>query len=153
MAPHVYTTVELAQATGFSVRQLDYWAHQQILVPSIQRSRGPGTRKLYGIEDLIQLQFIRRLKHYGWSTQKIRAAINTLRTVIDDPDPLRNAVLIHGRATIIALCKTRQGERILLDALSVGGQQVMGIVLEMLIEEAHQLEAYLGAPVTVAEET
>ena len=32
--------------------------------------------------------------------------------------------------------KTKEGERILLDTLSAGRQQVMGIVLEMLMEEA-----------------
>ncbi len=40
---------------------------------------------------------------------------------------------------LIALCKTKEGERIAIDALSIGGQQVMGVVVEMLIEEAYQL--------------
>ena len=26
ISPHVYTTVEVAQATGFTIRQLDHWA-------------------------------------------------------------------------------------------------------------------------------
>ncbi len=94
---------------------------------------------MYSIDDLVQLQFIHRLKQHGWSTRKIGKAINTLRTVINDPDPLKNAVLVHGKGTLVALCKTKEGERVMLDAFSAGGQQIMGIVLEMLIEEAKQV--------------
>ncbi len=151
MHPRAYTTTEIAQATGFSIRQLDYWARQGLVEPSTQESHGPGTRRLYAIEDLVQLQFIRQLKQYGWSTRKIRKAVNTLRTVMNDPNPLKNAVLVHGKGTIIALCKTREGERMLLDALDTGGQQVMGIVLEMLIEEAQQIVRNRNDPTRDAE--
>src|SRR5437016_11968474 len=139
MASHVYSTIEVAQATGFSVRQLDYWALHGIVVPSIQKAKGPGTSKLYSLDDLVQLQFIRQLKRYGWSTQKIGKAVNTLRDVMNDPNPLKHAVLIHGKNTLFALCKTQEGERIALDALSVGGQQVMSVVIEMLVGEAQQI--------------
>ncbi len=151
MALHEYTTAEVAQATSFSIRQLDYWAQVGLLVPSIQRSHGPGTRKIYSIEDLVQLQFIRQLKCYGWSTRKIWKAINTLRVVMNDPNPLKNAVLVHGKGTLIALCKTKEGERILLDALNTGGQQVMEIVLEMLIEEAQQIASRIGSSEMIKE--
>ncbi len=139
MTSRSYTTAEISEVTGFSMRQLDYWAQKGLVIPSVQESHGPGTRKLYAIEDLIQLQFIRQLKQFGWSTRKIRNAINILRNVMDDPNPLKHAVLIHGKNTLIALYKTKEGERVALDALNVGGQQVMGIVLEMLIEEAQQI--------------
>ena len=151
MAFGAYTTVEVAQATGFSVRQLDYWAQQGLLVPGVQQSHGPGTRKLYSVEDLAQLQLIRRLKQHGWSTRKIRRAVNTLRVVMDDPNPLKNAILVHSKGTLVALCKTKEGERILLDALNAGGQQVMGIVLEMLMEEAQRVAHYIEDSARVRE--
>ena len=144
MSDQVFTTSEIAHITGFSLRQLDYWAARNLIIPAVQQSLGPGTRKLYSIENLIQLQFVKRLKHFRWSTQKIRQAIETLKNVMDDANPLKNAVLVHGNGTIIALCKTKEGERIMLDALSNGGQQVMGIVLETLIEEVQQLD--VGEP-------
>ncbi len=152
-SPHIYTTSEVAKATGFTVRQLDYWMKQKLLVPSIQQSHGPGTHRLYSVEDLIQLQFIRQLRHFGWSLQKIRIAIDTLRDVMSDPNPLKHAVLIHDKTTIIALCKTKEGERILFDTLSAGRQQVMGIVLEMLMEEAIQTMASIDNPRTAKEVT
>ena len=142
MAQDVFTTMNIVHITGFSERQLDYWARQGIVVPSVQQSHGSGSRRLYAIEDLVQLNFIRQLKRHGWSTQKIREAIVRLREIMGDPNPLKSAMLFDGKGTMLALCKTKEGERILLDALSTGGQLVMGIVLEMLIEETLRALTY-----------
>ena len=142
MAQDVFTTMNIVHITGFSERQLDYWARQGRVVPSVQQSHGSGSRRLYAIEDLVQLNFIRQLKRHGWSTQKIREAIVRLREIMGDPNPLKSAMLFDGKGTMLALCKTKEGERSLLDALSTGGQLVMGIVLEMLIEETLRALTY-----------
>ncbi len=139
MAHEVFTTREVVRITGFSERQLNYWARQGIVEPSVQQSHGPGSRRLYAIDDLVQLNFVRQLKRHGWSTQKIREAINRLRDVMGDSNPLKNAMMVDGKGTILALCKTKEGERVLLDALSTGRQLVLGIVLEMLIEETQRV--------------
>jgi hypothetical protein len=52
-----------------------------------------------------------------------------------DPRSLQKAVLVHGSHTILAICKVRGGERIILDTLDPGGQQVMWIYLDILREE------------------
>jgi hypothetical protein len=54
---------------------------------------------------------------------------------MQNADPLKSAVLIDGKRTILAICKTSDGERILLDTLNAGGQQVIWIVLETLAAE------------------
>lgn len=136
IANRIYGTCEVAQISGFSIRQIVYWAKQNIIVPSIQQAHGSGTRRLYNFDDLLQLRFIRQLKNYGWSTQKIREAIHKLQEVMDDPHVLQRAIPIHSARTILAICKTREGERILLDCLDAGGQQVMWIYLWTLQEEA-----------------
>lgn len=135
MQSPVYSTVEVSRLTRFSMRQLDYWAVRGVVTPSVQPARGKGNRKEYALEDLVQFRFIRRLKDQGWSTQKIRKAISILRDVMNDDDPLKHAVLFDGKGTILAMCKTQEGERILLDTLNPGGQQVMRIVLETLVAE------------------
>ena len=142
MAQEVFTTTEVVRITGFSMRQLDYWARQGIVVPSIQQSHGPGSRRLYAIDDLVQLNFIRQLKRHGWSTQKIREAISRLRDVMGDPNPLKSAMLVDGKGTMLAICKTKAGERVLLDILDPGGQQVMWIFLEALLEETQRVVVY-----------
>src|SRR6266699_2745220 len=131
-----YTTAEVAQMSGFSVRQIAYWAKQGIIIPSVQHARGSGTRRRYSFDDLLQLRFVRQLRNRDWSVQKIREAINKLREVMDDPHVLQRAIPIHGAQTILAICKTKEGERILLDCLDPGGQQVMWIYLWTLQEEA-----------------
>lgn len=135
MQAPVYSTAEVAELTGFTVRQLNYWAVRGIVVPSVHQAHGKGSRKLYAWEDLIQFRYIQHLTNAGWSTQKIRGTINTLREVMGDSDPLKRAILFPAKNTILALCRTQAGERILLDAIKPGGQQVMLIVLEMLVAE------------------
>jgi DNA-binding transcriptional MerR regulator len=134
-----YTTAEVAEISGFSVRQISYWAKQEIIVPSVQQAHGSGTRRRYSFDDLLQLRFMRQLMKHGWSLQKIREAINRLRGVMDDPNSLQKAVLVHGSRTILAICKTKEGERIILDTLDPGGQQVMWVILETLKEETERI--------------
>lgn len=143
MNKELFTTSEIVHITQFTERQLNYWDQQGILKPGGRQANGSGSRRLYTLDDLVQLRVIRMLKQHGWSTQKIREAISRLRDVIGHPDPLKSVVLVDGKGTILALCKTKEGERVLLDALSSGGQLVMGIVLEMLIEEARQITAHV----------
>lgn len=135
MQEPVYTSTEVAHITGFSLRQLDYWARKKMIIPSFQQAHGSGSQRLYTVEDLVQLNIVRQLKKHNWSTQKIHKAIETLKDIMNDANPLRNALLIHGKGTIFALSKTREGERLLIDALSTTGQQVMSFVLETLLDE------------------
>jgi len=138
-----YSTIEIAYLSGFSVRQISYWVKQGIIVPSIQQAHGSGTRRRYSFDDLLQLRFVRQLRNHGWSVQKIREAINKLRELMDDPHVLQRAIPIHGAQTILAICKTKEGERILLDCLDPGGQQVMWIYLWTLQEEALLATSYV----------
>jgi DNA-binding transcriptional MerR regulator len=144
MQEPVYTTTEVAHITGFSLRQLDYWARKKMIMPSFQQAHGSGSHRLYTVEDLVQLNIVLQLKKYNWSTQKIHKAIETLKDIMNDTNPMRNAILIHGKGTIFALSKTRAGERILIDALSTTGQQVMSFVLETLLEEIKNTTSTLG---------
>jgi hypothetical protein len=56
-----------------------------------------------------------------------------------DPSSLQKAALVHGSHTILAICKTKEGERVILDILDPGGQQVMWIFLEALREETKRI--------------
>ncbi|MGB8348607.1 MAG: MerR family transcriptional regulator [Ktedonobacteraceae bacterium] len=153
MQEPVYTTIEVAHITGFSLRQLDYWARKKMIVPSFQQACGSGSRRLYMVEDLVQLNVVRQLKKHNWSTQKIHKAIEILKDIINDDNPLRNAILIHGKGTIFALSKTREGERILIDALNTTGQQVMSFVLETLLEEIKSTSSVLDIRTTNIDDT
>ena len=153
MNDDTYTTDRAAKLSGFTKWQLGYWAKKGMIVPTAQPSHGPGTRRLYSFDDLVQLRFIRHLKRMGWSIQKIRVAIAALREITQDSQPLNSGILIHGKHTILAMCKNKAGEQMLLDALSTGMQQVMWIVLEDLQTETKDLvqQEVIGAEELTAE--
>lgn len=130
-----FNTSEAARVSGFTVRQLDYWATSQMLVPSISQSNGPGTRKLYSFNDLVRLQFIKQLNEEGWSTQKIRKAIKHLNEFMSESPEYRNYRLIPDKGTILILCETKEKQLVLLDALNPGGQQMLWVVLDILRDE------------------
>ena len=54
MDKETYTTSEVAQITGFSLRQLDYWVRIGIITPGFQQAHGSGTRRLYTLENLVK---------------------------------------------------------------------------------------------------
>lgn len=132
MTPQVFSSTEVSQISGVSRQRLAYWAQTKMLVPSVREAHGRGTRRLYSLDDLLQLNFIRRLQDHGWSTQKVRKAINSLHTFMAGSEPV---VLIDAKDTILALYRNKTGEQVLLDTLRPGGQQVLEIVLETLVEE------------------
>lgn len=134
-----FSTTQVANMTGLSVRQLDYWARKDIFTPEVQQADGSGTRKRYSLRDIVQLRSLRRLQCYRWPTQKLRRAIEMLREVMNDPNPLRQSTLIADRDTLLAIYRTKQGEALLLDGLKAGGQHVLSLVLEMIEAETHQL--------------
>lgn len=132
MSQRIFTTSEVVRITAFSRQQLDYYARNDFVVPSVRQACGRGSRRLYSLDDLVLLQVIRRLRVRKWSIQKIRSALSEVRTFMYAP---KEAVLIDGKGTILALCKTEEGEQIVFDTLRPGGQQVLKIVLETLVQE------------------
>lgn len=139
MQEFTYTTAEMARLTGFSLRQLDYWARVGMIIPCFQRAQGSGSHRLYTDENFVQLHIVCQLKKYNWSTQKIRKAVEIVKNVMDDSNPLRNALVFHRGGTILALSKTKEGERMLIDALHATRQQVISFVFEILVEEAKRM--------------
>src|SRR5438270_12623095 len=98
-----YSTNEVAQMSGFSVRQIGYWAKRGIIASSVQQAHGSGTRRRYSFDDLLKLRFVRQLRNRGWSVQKYREAINKLREVMDDTHVLQRAFPIQCARTILSI--------------------------------------------------
>jgi len=130
-----YTISEVALISKFSIRQLDYWARQGILVPSVNDAKGSGSKRLYGFEDIVKLRFIKQMKRVGLSTQKIREIVVRLSDIMNDPDPLKSAVLICDKQIVVAIFKANTGDNVAVDILKPGGQQVLKVYLEVLLHE------------------
>ena len=69
-----FTSVEVAQLTGISLRQLQWWDEQKIVVASRQ-----GHRRIYSLDDLAEIAIVCDLRRRGFSLQKIRRVVRFLQ--------------------------------------------------------------------------
>jgi DNA-binding transcriptional MerR regulator len=125
---HVYTAADIKQIYKLTQKQIDDLDKSNVIKPGIRPARGKGSQRLYSFEDLLAFRFIKQLLDARWSMKTIKIAIQNLRTILPDKDPLHDFVLLSINGSIIAHCATEQGQSLLIDALS-RGQLVMPIIL------------------------
>jgi len=75
--PDQFTSNQVAEATGISLRQLQWWDEQGLVVPS-----RTGHRRLYSMDDLAEVAVIAELRRKGFSLQRMRKIIRFLRQEI-----------------------------------------------------------------------
>jgi DNA-binding transcriptional MerR regulator len=110
----VFSCGEVQHLTGVSKRRLVYWDQSRVLQPHGRAAQGRGTRRLYTILDVLQIKLICRLRDAGMSLQKIRAMLDCLAGLADEPAPLAELeVLCDGRRAIL-----RRSEDELIDPLA-----------------------------------
>lgn len=97
-----YRAPQVCNIVGITYRQLDYWARTQLLTPSIQTARGSGSQRLYSFSDIVQLRVVKRLLDAGMSLNKIRQAMEILRSQLDSATPLADVTLLSDGTTIYA---------------------------------------------------
>ena len=69
-----FTSLEVAQLTGLTLRQLQWWDEQKIVVASRQ-----GHRRIYSLDDLAEIAILCDLRQRGFSLQKIRRVVRFLQ--------------------------------------------------------------------------
>ena len=124
----VYTAADIKQIYKLSQKQIDDLDKSNVIKPSIRPAQGKGSQRLYSFEDLLAFRFIKQLLDASWSMKTIKTAIQNLRAILPDKDPLHDFVLLSINGSIVARCATEQGQSLLIDALS-RGQLVMPIIL------------------------
>ena len=141
----VYTAADIKRIYKLTQKQIDDLDRSNIIKPSIRPAQGKGSQRLYSFEDLLAFRFIKQLLDARWSMRIIKAAIQNLRTILPDKDPLRDFVLLSVNGSIIARCTIEQGQSLLIDALSQG-QLVLPIILSEIREKAMQDVQLLDSP-------
>ena len=128
MTEQGYRAPRAAKVAGITYRQLDYWARQDYVRPSLHDANGSGSQRLYSFEDLLKLKVMKRLLDQGLSLQKTRGAIKALEDIGEDVASSK-LVLAGPRALLVH----SDGE--VSDLLS--GQGVLALVLPMegVVEE------------------
>jgi DNA-binding transcriptional MerR regulator len=77
-----YSSREVAQLTGLTARQLQWWDSRRLFVPAIAPHRteaGGFTERRYTPMDVLELQVLADLRRRGFSIPRMRRILSTLR--------------------------------------------------------------------------
>lgn len=80
----LYTSREVAQLTGLTARQLQWWDSRRLFRPAIAPHRtkaGGFTERRYTPMDVLELQVLADLRRRGFSIPRMRRLLTTLRDV------------------------------------------------------------------------
>lgn len=74
-----FSTAEAARLSGLTPRQLDHWARQGFLCPSVQEASGYGSCRRYSFSDIAKLRVAARLRGSGVGLARIRRCVEALK--------------------------------------------------------------------------
>lgn len=74
LAQKEFTSSEISEVTGVSLRQLQWWDEQKVVSP-----RHEGHKRIYLAEEAIEIAVIAELRRKGFSLQKIRRVLRFLQ--------------------------------------------------------------------------
>lgn len=69
-----FTSSEISEMTGVSLRQLQWWDEQKVVSP-----RHEGHKRIYLAEEAVEIAVIAELRRKGFSLQKIRQVLRFLQ--------------------------------------------------------------------------
>jgi DNA-binding transcriptional MerR regulator len=129
---------QVCTIVGITYRQLDYWARQGLIRPSIADAKGSGTQRLYAYTDIVELKVIKKLLDGGVALAKARKAVEYLREhlgedlasadlVLDGP----NSLLVRTDEELIDQYRKGQGVLNLVKLTAIPGE------LDTAIAELH----------------
>lgn len=122
-----YRGPAVCKIAGISYRQLDYWTTTGLISPSVRGADGSGSQRLYSFDDIVLLKVIKGLLDTGVSLQRIRRAIEFVRSRGLD---LRSVTLMSDGDTVYALDDAAQ----IIDLMQ-RGQGVFAIAVEPVYAE------------------
>jgi DNA-binding transcriptional MerR regulator len=80
---NTYTSREVAELTGLTARQLQWWDDKRLFaahIASKRTERGGYTERRYTPVDLLELLVLAELRRHGVSVAQLRRLLETLRT-------------------------------------------------------------------------
>ena len=77
--PISFRISEVAHVVGATRRQLEHWGETGLVSPSIRSASGRGSRRLYSIEDILELKILMRLLDSSLPLQRIRSSFRFIR--------------------------------------------------------------------------
>ena len=120
-----FSSNRTAEIAGITYRQLDYWAREDIVLPSLTKASGSGSRRLYSYRDLLELRVIKTLLDSGINLQQVRKGLDYLRDQLGE-DVTKANLVISGTNSIVVntgeeLIDLLQNGQGVLNVLALGG--------------------------------
>jgi DNA-binding transcriptional MerR regulator len=69
-----FSSADVSRLSGVSLRQLQWWDERKVVSP-----RHQGHRRIYGLEEMVEIAVIAELRRKGFSLQKIRRVLRFLQ--------------------------------------------------------------------------
>lgn len=110
---------EAAQRAGISYRQLDYWARQKWVVPSIEAGTGRQGRRRYSTDDVIRLVVLRKLGTAGLDVGAV--------------GPLVRSLSLHGTSDLVVVAAHGP------DATGQRAWRLVTVQSDRIVEFAHEV--------------
>ena len=116
---------QTAELVGISYRQLDHWARQGLVKPSVAQAAGSGSRRRYSYNDLIELKIAKTMRDQGIDLKSIARAFDYLRNQLGGEVASANIVISGSDVLLVdddqVLSLLRQGQAAMLTVLPVAG--------------------------------
>lgn len=139
MMDHEFSSLEVADLTGVSLRQLQWWDEQGVVRP-VQK----GHRRLYNVYEVVRVSVITGLRKKGMSLQRIRGVLAKL-------DESRNGYFLelHRRGPDVFLLTN--GESVYVETateriIEILKDSSLPIIALCISDMIRQLGLELGAP-------
>ena len=125
MSEQGFSSTRTAEIAGITYRQLDYWAREDIVRPSLTKASGSGSRRLYSYRDLLELRVIKTLLDSGIKLQGVRKGLDYMRDQLGEDVTSANLV-ISGTSSVVVntgeeLIEILQNGQGVLNVLPLGG--------------------------------
>ncbi len=115
---------------GATQGQLAYWDKTGLVSPSLRPASGRGSRRLYSIEDIIELKILVRLLGSSLPLQRIRSSFRFIR---GQSKTLASFIVLTDGKTVYFY----EDDNVLVDTLKQG-QTVSRIAVQDLISEVQE---------------
>ena len=128
--PVSFRISEVSRVVGATNRQLAYWDKTGLVSPSLKSASGRGSRRLYSVENIIELKILTKLLNSSLPLQRIRSSFGFIRR---QSKTLASVIILTDGKTVYFY----QDANVLVDTLKEG-QTVLRIAVEDLIAEVQQ---------------
>jgi len=128
--PVSFRISEVSRVVGATNRQLAYWDKTGLVSPSLKSASGRGSRRLYSVENIIELKILTKLLNSSLPLQRIRSSFGFIRR---QSETLASVIILTDGKTVYFY----QDDNVLVDTLKEG-QTVLRIAVQDLIAEVQQ---------------